>query len=92
MSLHDWTDYNARMKSPQPTDTVELPEVLVLEGEAAEVEIARYYANHAPQHFRVGSELTHTVSPLSVQTPTRGVAELYPQSLRGERPYSQVVT
>ena len=36
------------------TDTVELPEIIVLEGDAAEAEIARYYS----------------VSPLSKATPS----------------------
>ncbi len=74
MSLWAWLAHNER-KNPAPVfDTVELDPVIVLEGEAAEEEILRHYTN--------------SVSPFSVHTPC-GVAESYPQSLRGERPYTQ---
>ncbi len=53
--ISNWTAYNAKVKPPVQSDTVELPEVIVLEGEAAEAEIARYFA---------------TVSPLSKATPS----------------------
>ncbi len=53
--ISNWTAYNAKVKHPVQSDTVELPEVIVLEGDAAEAEIARYFG---------------TVSPLSKASPS----------------------
>ncbi len=51
----NYYDHNARQISMRQSDTVELPEVIVLEGDAAEAEIARYFG---------------AVSPLSKATPS----------------------
>lgn len=54
MSAVSYFDHYMKSVAKLETDSVDLPEVIVLEGDAAEAEIARYYS----------------VSPLSKATPS----------------------